>query len=256
MKTSNKHQSLDFLKSFSKETLKNTHRDSDQAKKISKPKTYKPYKKNQQDIVLPPPAKISPRISLDQAIQQRKSHRQFTTKPLTIQELSYLLWATQGVKGKAQHRGSPVVLRPIPTPGGFNPFETYVFLRRVKNVPVGLYRYIPNKHLLHFVYQEDELFDKIKYACLNQSSTITSAVVFIWTVIPYRVTWRYGEKFGAKSIAIAAGHLCQNLYLTAEEVNCGTCAIGAYFQEEIDTIIRVDGKDEFVIYVAPLGKIS
>ena len=78
-------------------------------------------------------------------------------------------------------------------------------------------------------------------------------MVFIWTAIPYRTEWRY-SMVAHKIIAMDAGHLCQNLYLASEAIGAGTCAVGAYNQSEMDTIVGVDGEDEFVIYVAPVGR--
>jgi SagB-type dehydrogenase family enzyme len=80
-----------------------------------------------------------------------------------------------------------------------------------------------------------------------------SAVTFIWTVIPYRTEWRYSI-LSPKIIAQDSGHVCQNLYLACEAIGAGTCAIGAYDQDKMDRAIRVDGKEEFAIYVAPVGK--
>ena len=80
------------------------------------------------------------------------------------------------------------------------------------------------------------------------------AVYFIWTAIPYRTEWRYSSA-SAKLVALDAGHLCQNLYLACEAVSCGTCGIGAYDQKKCDSFVKADGKDEFVVYLAPVGKV-
>ena len=82
-----------------------------------------------------------------------------------------------------------------------------------------------------------------------------AAVAFIWSVIPYRTEWRYAG-VSHKAVAIDSGHLCQNLYLACEGIGAGTCAIGAYDQAKMDALIGVDGEDEFVIYMAPVGKIQ
>jgi SagB-type dehydrogenase family enzyme len=82
-----------------------------------------------------------------------------------------------------------------------------------------------------------------------------AAAYFIWTAIPYRTEWRYAEA-SAKLVAIDAGHVCENLYLACEAVGCGTCGIGAYLQEAMDEFLGVDGRDEFAIYAAPVGKVG
>ena len=82
-----------------------------------------------------------------------------------------------------------------------------------------------------------------------------SAVVFIWTAIPYRTEWRY-TILSPKIIAQDSGHLCQNLYLACEAIGAGTCAIGAYDQGKMDPILGVDGSEELAIYVATVGKVK
>jgi SagB-type dehydrogenase family enzyme len=82
-----------------------------------------------------------------------------------------------------------------------------------------------------------------------------SAVVFLWTAIPYRTEWRY-TIVAPKLIAQESGHICQNLYLACEAIGAGTCAVGAYDQKKMDELLGVDGEDEFTIYVAPVGKVA
>ena len=118
----------------------------------------------------------------------------------------------------------------------------------------GLYRYLALEHKLHFIHKgSPNLAKQSVEACYNQDFVGKSAVVFVWTTIPYRTEWRYSF-IGHKDIAIEAGHLCQNLYLTCEAIEAGTCAIAAYDQNKLDTILGVDGEDEFTIYLASVGK--
>ncbi len=90
--------------------------------------------------------------------------------------------------------------------------------------------------------------------CGGQTFAGRGAVVFIWAIIPYRIEWRYST-IAHKAAAIEAGHICQNLYLACEAIGAGTCAIVAYDQKSADAFIGVDGKDEFTVYIAPVGKI-
>ena len=92
------------------------------------------------------------------------------------------------------------------------------------------------------------------HACLGQSFVARGAVAFIWTTIPYRMEWRYSLA-AHRVILIDAGHVCQNLYLACEAIQAGTCAVAAYDQELLDELLAVDGKDEFAVYLAPVGKI-
>jgi SagB-type dehydrogenase family enzyme len=95
----------------------------------------------------------------------------------------------------------------------------------------------------------------VSAATLNQSFIGKAPIVFVWTAIPYRMEWRY-DLAAHKVIALDAGHVCQNLYLAAEAIKAGTCAIAAYDQNLMDNLLRVDGEDEFTIYLAPVGKVD
>jgi SagB-type dehydrogenase family enzyme len=186
-----------------------------------------------------------------QAIRQRRSRRKFTRDPLTLEELSFLLWATQGLSRAAG--SSPPNLRTVPSAGARHPFETYLLLNRVEGVGPGLYRYLPLEHQLCLLDEDVRTAREIHIACLEQY-VLESAVTFIWTAIPYRTEWRYAT-LAHRVILMDAGHLCQNLYLACESIGAGTCAVGAYDQARLDAILDVDGDEELAIYVAPVGRV-
>jgi SagB-type dehydrogenase domain len=200
---------------------------------------------------LPQPRDIHVRdIDLRQAIEKRTSIRNYSSEPLSIEELSYLLWCTQGVKEVVR---DVVTFRTVPSAGARHALETYILANNVKGLEKGLYRFLPIEHKLVEIDMEKNIADKIKRGCLDQSFVKTSAATFIWTAVPYRMEWRYGQR-GYRYLHLDAGHTCQNLYLSAESVGCGVCAIAAFLDEEINPAIRIDGENEFVIYVATVGK--
>ena len=125
----------------------------------------------------------------------------------------------------------------------------------MEGIPKAIYRYLPMSHQLVEFKKHEHLEDLISRAALGQSFVGKSAVTFIWTTIPARMEWRYG-KASYKVIAIDAGHVCQNLYLACEAIGAGTCAIAAYDQEFVDSVLGVDGNEEFTIYMAPVGKVQ
>ncbi len=206
------------------------------------------------DLVAPADFTIG-QMPLAEAIRRRRSHRTFTPEPLTRQELSFLLWATQGI-GRVIEGGGRIVrtLRSVPSGGARHPFETYLLVNRVEGLEPGLYRYLPLDHKLVLLSTDADLADRVHAASRGQFVK-ESAVTFIWTAIPYRTEWRY-SMLSPKIIAQDSGHLCQNLYLASEAIGAGTCAIGAYDQAKIDPILGVDGEEEFTIYMAPVGKIK
>lgn len=226
--------------------------DTDQEKELPQPDIQKPCIEDSLVIDLVPPEDFtSGTMDFLDVLRKRKSRRVFSDESLSFEELSFLLWSIQGVK-KIVNNGY-ATLRTVPSAGARHPFETYIAIFNVKDVKPGLYRYLPLDHKLNFIGDIDNFKDKLVNACLNQNFVATGAVTFIWTVVPYRSEWRY-DKGAHKCIAIDAGHVCENLYLAAESINAGTCAVGAYDQEKLDSLLGVDGKNEFSIYLAPLGK--
>lgn len=191
-------------------------------------------------------------MELQAAILHRESTRSYGRKPLSMEELSFLLWATQGVRQKldAGH-----ALRTVPSAGCRHALETYLCILNIQGLAEGIYRYLPLEHQLVYEHTETHLDQRITGAVFGQSYPGEAAVTFIWTAIPYRMEWRYGVA-AHKVIAIDAGHVCQNLYLACEAIGAGTCAIAAYDQEAMDQLLRVDGQDEFTIYLACVGKKS
>jgi len=184
-------------------------------------------------------------------VEERQSRRKFSDSSLSLAELSFLLYCTQGVKQEI--RRGYATKRTVPSAGARHPFETYLAVNRVKSLKPGLYRYLPLSHQLLSLGAVDHLPQRLTEANLGQRFVGDAACVFIWSCIPYRAEWRYGSR-AHKNMLLDAGHICQNLYLAVEAISAGTCAIGAYDQEMMDELLALDGEDEFVVYLAPVGK--
>jgi SagB-type dehydrogenase family enzyme len=241
--------------------------ETDQRKGIPPPPPQKPYPEDADlvDLIRPEQLTVGG-MPLIEAIRRRRSRREFTGEPLTLEELSFLLWATQGVdvdaarafqgwltsKGSAAAAKTTYTLRTVPSAGARHPFETYPLVYRVEGLEPGLYRYLPLEHKLLFLYAGDQLIERAANAFMKWVQH--SAVVFIWTTIPARMEWRYSI-VAHKMIAQESGHVCQNLYLACEAIGAGACAT-THDQAKVDTILEVDGEDEFAIYVAPVGKVT
>ena len=236
--------------------------ETDQRKGVPPPLPQKPYPEDAKLVSLVSPEKLTiGRMPLIEAIRRRRSRRVYTEQPFTLEELSFLLWATQGISKITTHDVGEdlykaltlarTVLRTVPSGGARHPFETYLLVNRVTGVEPGLYRYLPLENKLCLLSADPELARQTHEANYEQYVE-NSAVTFIWTAIPYRTEWRYSI-LSPKLIAQDSGHMCQNLYLACEAIGAGTCAVGAYDQEKMDKVLGVDGK-EFTIYVAPAGK--
>ena len=225
-------------------------RESDQGKGLPRPPLELTYDETKAIIDLPEPTDIDVKTTdLVKVIVNRRSVRKYSEQPLTLDELSLLLWCTQGVKEVVDEL---VTLRTVPSAGARHAFETHLLVNRVQGLYPGLYRFLAIKHKLLEVNLDPSLADKITEACLGQYVN-KSAVAFIWAAVPYRMVWRYGER-GYRYLHIDVGHVCQNLYLAAEAIGCGVCAIGAFKDEDINNLLGIDGKEQFAIYVATVGK--
>ncbi len=186
-------------------------------------------------------------------IRERISRRQFAETELSLKELSFLLWATQGVKNLVNN--NKISKRTVPSGGSRHPFETYLAVHRVEGLKTGIYRYQPLEHQLVYLFAVEDLQKKIINASCEQTFVGECAVTFIWSAVPYRTEWRYALH-SKKDILLDCGHLCQNLYLACEAIGCGTCGIAAYEQKKYDELLQLDGIDEFVVYLAPVGVLS
>jgi SagB-type dehydrogenase family enzyme len=212
------------------------------------------------ELPIPPEAK---RIALPKAdslerapidllalIERRRSIRNYGSQPLALAELAFLLWCTQGVKRVTSR---PVTMRTVPSAGARHAFETYILCNRVEGLAAGLYRYAAIEHALLEVDLSPDVGERLTVACHDQNQVRTSAVTFAWVAVRARMYWRYGER-GYRYLHLDAGHVCQNLYLAAEALNCGVCAIAAYDDEQTNAVLGADGVDQFTIYLASLGK--
>ncbi|AWI03643.1 SagB/ThcOx family dehydrogenase [Clostridium drakei] len=246
----NKEVLKDFLKANVFKELDNIK--TDQEKELAQPAIQKSSPSSIPLIDLVPIQDINlEETSVFQALKHRKTRRVFSNEPLSLEELSFLLWSVQGVK-KIVNKGY-ATLRTVPSAGARHSFETYIAVSKVEGLEKGIYRYLPLEHKLSFLFSVEDLQQKLDDVVFNQRFVGKSAVTFIWTTIPYRMEWRY-DIASPKLIALDAGHVCENLYLSAECINAGVCAVTAYDQEKIDKLINVDGNEEFTIYLAAVGK--
>lgn len=245
-------QQRDFLKSNFNE-FKNIK--TDRMMKIEQPPIVKPYDKSSKIIDLPEVSeKVVKNNDIYKCIKERRSTRFYSDESISLEELSYLLWATQGITTTNK---AGITLRTVPCSGATHSFETYLFITNVEGVKTGVYRYLPVEHKLLFMFELDGIDKKIDEITLDQpfvpNFAKKAAVLFVWSTILYRSEWKF-DITAHKKILIDIGHVCQNLYLASESIESGTCAIGIYDQEMIDSLLGLDGDEEFVLYLAAVGK--
>ncbi|MGK2905824.1 MAG: SagB/ThcOx family dehydrogenase [Desulfuromonadales bacterium] len=227
---------------------------TDQHQGVVPPPIQKPPTAGQQLIALPGEDTFAAFHGTDlvTALGNRRSHRRFRDLSLSLSELSLLLWATQGI---SEIIAPGCALRTVPSAGCRHAFETYLLVNNVEGLQMhGVYRYLPVEHALVFEHAFENLQARLAQATLGQAFIAEAPVIFAWSVIPYRMEWRY-DVAAHRVVAMDVGHLCQNLYLACEAIGAGTCAIAAYHQVKMDELLQVDGEDEFTIYLAPVGKL-
>lgn len=189
-----------------------------------------------------------------ECIKKRRSTRFYSDESMSLEELSYLLWATQGI---TDTNDAGITFRTVPSSGGTHSFETYLFIMKVEGIKQGVYRYLPVEHKLLFMFELNDIDEKIDAITLEQpfvpNFAKKAAVLFAWSTIPYRSEWKF-DITAHKKILIDIGHVCQNLYLAGESIEAGTCAIGIYDQKMMDELLGLDEDEEFIIYIAAIGK--
>lgn len=196
-------------------------------------------------IKLPGPKKTG-EVSLEEAIQKRRSRRDFTDQPLTLAQISQILWAGQGITDESTG------FRSAPSAGALYPLELYLVVKSegAEGLEVGVYHYRPESHSLQ-VHLEGDVYSNFTEACLGQSAVGQAPVSLVITAEYGRTTEKYGER-GKRYVEIEVGHVGQNVYLQAEALGLGTVVIGAYNDEEVSRILNLPAVQR-PLYVIPLG---
>ncbi len=211
-----------------------------------------PYPTTAKLIALPEPELLpDQQVNFLELIELRSTIRTYNTEQeLTKKELSYLLWCTQGVKMGLPGGGT---MRTVPSAGARHAFETYLFLQRVEGIPAGIYRFLPLEHALLPVDITTTAMYTVAESFKAVSLIRSSAVTFIWTAVLERMTYLFGNR-AYRYLFLDAGHVCENLYLAAQNLRIGVCAIGAFYDDKLNTALHLDGKETFPVYAATVGK--
>lgn len=199
-------------------------------------------------IALPKP-KSSGGTPLWDVIANRRSHRTFKPEPLSLEELGQLLWAGQGITYKTQGFG----FRAAPSAGALYPAETYFLGANVAGLAPGLYHYNVLKHGAELL-KEGKLGPDLGSAALDQEMVAAAPVTIIWTAVIARSAWKYLQR-AYRYIYLDTAHIAENVMLAATALGLGSCGIGAIYDDEVNALLGVDGKEETVLYLCVVGKI-
>jgi len=198
---------------------------------------------NTERIKLPEP-KYDSNTSIEKALHERRSVRDFKDEPLTLAEVSQLLWAAQGIT-------SPRGFRTAPSAGALYPLEVYVVVGNVEGLTQGVYRYRPDEHELVKVAEGDKRAE-VSAAALGQSSVKDGAIDIIFSAVYERTTRKYGER-GIRYVHMEAGHSAQNVYLQAVSLGLGKVVIGAFQDNRVKEVINMPD-EEYPLYIMPVGR--
>ncbi len=200
---------------------------------------------NDMRITLPEP-KYDSDISVEEAILNRRSIRDYTSQALTLPEVSQLLWAAQGITDPGGKRGAP-------SAGATYPLEIYIVVGDVEGVAEGIYRYNPHQNELIKVL-DGEHRKALAGAALNQQFIAEAPLDIVITAIYERTTDRYGDR-GIRYVHMEAGHAAQNVYLQAVALNLGTVVVGAFHDDQVTKIMALPD-NEVPLYIMPVGRIA
>ncbi|MCX7908973.1 MAG: SagB/ThcOx family dehydrogenase [Ignavibacteria bacterium] len=194
-------------------------------------------------IKLPAP-RLHSEFSLEQAIANRRSVREFKPLPVSIEVVSQLLWAAQGITDTVHN------FRTAPSAGALFPLEIYVVVSNVTGLPKGVYKYLPQKNEIQRI-KEGDVVSELMREALYQDWIEQSALILVYAAVFERTTWKYGKR-GIQYVYMEVGHSAQNVCLQATALGLGTTTVGAFNDEGIKRVVGL-AKDEHPLYILPIG---
>jgi len=183
-------------------------------------------------------------VSVEEALNSRRSRRNFQDTALSIEHLSQILWAAYGISDGDR-------LRTAPSAGALYPLEIYVLVGNITGVEPGVYLYVPGEHKIIRTLDSD-IRAELSDAALSQDMVRDAPMSVVYTAVYDRITERYGERGRDRYVLIEIGHSAQNIYLQAEALGLGTCAIGAFTDETVSALLELP---EYAtpLYIMPVG---
>ncbi len=202
-------------------------------------------------ISLPEPAKTS-NVSVEQALWQRRSVRDYSEEALTLQEVSQILWSAYGITKVIAPQYLRGGLKTAPSAGALYPLEVYLGAWNVSGLEPGFYYYQPNGHFLQLV-KRGNFSRELTTVCYGQEFIFEAPASLIYSAIYERTTQKYGDRGRERYVPMDLGHSAENVYLQAETLNLGTCAVGAFDDLKLRLLVPLP-KAEEPLYVMPFGK--
>lgn len=203
-------------------------------------------------IPLPNPKRIKIKdLPVREAIELWEPPGFFSRSSITLKELSFLLWCTQGVRKK--NGDDTPMLRNVPSSGSRYPIETFFVAGEIEGLETGLYRYLPLSHRIVIERLGSDIPFAMGTASMNFNLITKAAVTFLWVGIPYRSTWALGNR-GYRSVLIEAGHICQALIMASLCIGCESQPIDLFHDQMMIQLAQLDPRTQWPLLVAGVGR--
>jgi len=211
----------------------------------------KPIESEGEEIYLPAPQFDGP-VSVEKALYNRRSYRNFQDREVSLENLSQILWAAYGVTlPRTDYDFLRGGFRTAPSAGALYPLDIYIAVGKVSGLTSGLYKYIPKDHkMFHII--NDDMRSELCSAALGQIMVKEAPVSLIYTAVFSRTTNKYGQRGRDRYVCMDLGHSAENVYLQVEALGLGTCAIAAFSDDKVSTILKLS-KEEEPLYIMPIG---
>jgi len=206
------------------------------------------FKRYQNSEMVSLPGPISLDVELCSLINNRKSHREFNKQAINLEELSTILWAGYGIREKKMG----FYFRNVPSAGALYPIEIYLVSFNIDSIERGIYHYLPKDHVLELI-RKGDFSKELTQASLGQGFVSKGSVTIIMSAFFRRNMAKYGHR-GLRYILLDAGHIAQNMILVGEAMSIGSCPVGAFFDDEVNQLLGLDGEEESVVYMLVFGK--
>lgn len=204
------------------------------------------HKSDYANIITLPKPNCDGEISIENAILNRRSIRDYLNEPLILTDVSQLLWAAQGLTESGGYRAAP-------SGGALYPLEVYLVAGNVTGLLKGIYRYRPLGHEMIKV-ADGDMRNELASAALEQGCVRRGAVSIVISAVYERMTRKYGQR-GGQYVHMEVGHVAQNIYLQAISLNLGTVVVGAFYDDEVKTVLKMP-EEEHPLCIMPVGRIK
>ena len=202
-----------------------------------------------------PSPKTEGNISIEKTLANRRSHRNLQNRELSAEQLSQILWAAYGITEPIPERPSlRGGLRTAPSAGALYPLEIYVAVGNVTGIEPGVYKYVSQEHKIVRTIDKD-IREELSAAVLGQAAIKDAPITVVYSAVFSRTTGKYGKRGRERYVFIELGHSAQNVYLQAEALHLGACAIGAFTDSSVSKLLQLP-KEEEPLYVMPVGYLA